>query len=121
VCRFVLFLLATVLSVRLRFTDSDYPLISSSSSLSNLIYIHLRIFGRVINLHDPPRRRGSIETRNILLLVYLSIYCPLLWMIFWRIVNMNVYERIRPLDFVLFVVPFGFLLKFIIFTLSLNV
>ena len=120
-CRFVLFLLATVLSVRLRFTDSDYPLISSSSSLSNLIYIHLRIFGRVINLYDPPRRRGSIETRNILLLVYLSIYCPLLWMIFWRIVNMNVYERIRPLDFVLFVVPFGFLLKFIIFTLSLNV
>ena len=45
-----------------------------------------------------------METRNILLLVYLSIYCPLLWMIFWRIVNMNVYERIRPLDFVLFVV-----------------
>jgi hypothetical protein len=33
VCPFVLFLLAIVLSVLLRFTDSDYlPLVSSSSS-----------------------------------------------------------------------------------------
>ena len=43
---FVFFLLAIVLSVRLRYADSDYPLVSSNSSYVKMktLYIHTTLF-----------------------------------------------------------------------------
>ena len=51
VCSFILFLLAIVLSVLLRFTDSDYlPLVSSNSSYWEFILFKCLFLGFVIML-----------------------------------------------------------------------
>jgi len=49
-CHFLLFLLAIVLSVLLRFTDYDYPLVSSNPSLINEMQQFCQTFSFFNNL-----------------------------------------------------------------------